>query len=65
MLTARNLFLLIALGLMLGLELEELTVIADLLEIECDVHRRVHSGWRIKRSLEESMLIFRVAIDRV
>ena len=49
----------------LGLDLEELAVVADLLDVERDVHRRVHAGGRVERSAEESVLVLGVAVDRI
>jgi hypothetical protein len=49
----------------LGLDFEEFSVVADLLQIERDVHRRVHAGWRVEGSPEEPVLVVRVAVDRI
>ena len=49
----------------LGLELEELAVVTDLLQVERDVHRRVHAGGRVEGASEEAVFVRGVAVDRV
>src|SRR5262245_15042505 len=48
-----------------GLELEVLAVVADLLDEERDVERRVHPGRLGERAPEEDVLLDGEAVDRI